>query len=83
MDAVLQRELKVTNDYHTAASKLDERYHGTAPEVTGPIEAKLNTYSSGKFSGIVVGGLRRGLIGGGRSGGSRCLGTRDLVHRVL
>ena len=43
MDAVLQRELKVTNDYHTAASKLDERYHGTAPEVTGPIEANLNT----------------------------------------
>ena len=55
MDAVLQRELKVTNDYHTAASKLDERYHGTAPEVTGPIEAKLNTYNSGKVSGIVVG----------------------------
>ena len=28
MNTVLQRELKVTNDYHTAASKLDVRYHG-------------------------------------------------------
>ena len=41
-------------DYHKAAKKLGAKL-GTPAGATGPVEAEMNTYNSGRVSGLAVG----------------------------
>jgi hypothetical protein len=52
--SVQKRADKVHEDYHKAAKKLDAKL-GTPAGATGPVEAEMNTYNSGRVSGLAVG----------------------------
>ena len=45
-------------DYHKAARKLDAKL-GTPAGATGPVEAEVNTYNSGRVSGLAVGAFAK------------------------
>ena len=41
-------------DYHNSAKELEAKL-GTPANATGPVEAEMGTYNSGRMSGFVVG----------------------------
>ena len=51
---VQKRADKVHKDFHKTARKLDAKL-GTHADATGPAEAEMNSYNSGRVSGLVVG----------------------------
>ena len=49
-----KRAGRVHEDYHKTAKKLDAKL-GTHADATGPVETEMNSYNSGRVSGLVVG----------------------------
>ena len=54
--AAERRQAKVSEDYYKVARELDERFHGTMPDVIGPVQQELRSYGvNGRVLGFVVG----------------------------
>ena len=53
-----KRAGRAHEDYHKTAKKLDAKL-GTHADATGPVETEMNSYNSGRVSGLVVGAFGR------------------------